>query len=37
MGIIPYENPLDKWESTKDEEGVSEGDGFSEIIKPYKR
>jgi len=37
MGISLYENPLDKWESTKDEEGVSEGDSFSEIIKPYKR
>ena len=37
MGVSPYENPLDKWESTKDEEGVSEGNGFSEIIKPYKR
>ena len=37
MGVSPYENPLDKWESTRTEEGVSEGDGFGEIIKPFKR
>jgi len=37
VDVKPYENPLDAWESTKDEEGVSKRDGFSEIIKPYKR
>jgi len=37
IGVSPYENPLDRWESTKDEDGISEGDGFSEIIKPFKR
>jgi len=37
VDVKPYENPLDKWESTRTEEGVSEGDGFGEIIKPFKR